>query len=45
MRMLDRIDSLNLERRQWELWLLALVAVLIFLFPPKCLEAQKLEAG
>jgi hypothetical protein len=45
MRMLDRIDPLNLKRRQWELWLLALAVVLIFLFPPECLEAQKVEAG
>jgi GGDEF domain-containing protein len=29
MRMFDRIDPLNLNRREWELWLLALAVILI----------------
>ena len=29
MRIFDRIDPLNLNRRQWELWVLALSVILI----------------
>jgi GGDEF domain-containing protein len=30
MRVFDRIDPLNLDRREWELWVLALAVILIF---------------
>ena len=29
MRIFDQIDPLNLNRRQWELWMLALTVILI----------------
>jgi GGDEF domain-containing protein len=29
MRIFDRIDALNLDRRQWELWVLALAVILV----------------
>ena len=36
MRIFDQIDPLNLNRRQWELWMLALTVILIFAVGMAC---------